>query len=125
MFTDVEDKLFAKEYEPKLEYPKERELEPDYIFDENLSVEENSDLVLEYNLRIEAKIEAYREAEYMLNEEFYFDMISVLVDKYSFSEKVAWLIYSRVYSESPNRSKQELINDVKDFADFIQTILND
>ena len=124
IFRDVENKLKEKEYEQKLEYPKKGKLNSNHVFDENLSVKQNRKMVEEYNQKIDKEKEAYREEGYRLRNEFYDDILNVLMDEYSFSQKIATIVLNRANTEYSHCSREEFISQVEDLADFTQKLLN-
>lgn len=122
---DVRKKLSNKDYENKLPYPSSSGLLKDtYVFDENLSVKANKEMVEKHNDEIKNKKKEYKEETDRLNEEFDSDVTNAIMNDYRFSEEIAQKVFSIAYREGHSSGRYEFLNWVETFGDFASDILN-
>lgn len=114
-------------YTNNLEYPsrsKFKKLRTDYVFDENLSVKKNREMVLKHNEEIESLYAKYETETNRINDIFYSDLIKALKNNYSFNDKICEKIFAKAYQDAHSEGKYSIIQKVEEYADFIDEILN-
>lgn len=94
-----------------------------YVFDENLTVKENRELVTKHN-------EEYRKEAKQLNKEnvrklnlFTEDVVEYIVDEYHFNKAQAKSIEQKVYSKY-NDSMYDYFGTIDEVCDWIREILD-
>lgn len=125
-FTKIIQNLQEGIYDNKLEYPsrnKFKKLDLNYVFDENLSVKNNREKVLEHNAKIELIYSKYKDETIRVNDLFFGDIILALKNQYGFNEKVSEKIYHHAYSIGHSSGKHEVVQEVLECADFVEDIL--
>lgn len=84
-------------YKPEQPFPKR--LAFDYIFDENLSVKRNRELVEEHNQKVDALKKEQNEKQAAMCQKLTEDVIKYILEAYSLNRRQAELVESYVYKE--------------------------
>lgn len=71
----------------------------DHIFDENLSVKKNREMVLAHNLKAEKIEQESRKKSSKLSQKFYHDIIYYIMHEYHLNKEQAELVETYVHSE--------------------------
>lgn len=127
-FEQITRNLNNDVYENVKEYPstlnaKYKKLKPDYVFDENLSVKENREMVKKHNEEIQNyTIEYYKETE-RVRELFHNDVVQALQDVYSFNKETSEKIYSKAYSDEHSSGRYAVSIRAEEYADFLEEVL--
>ena len=108
----------GKYHVPEEMYVHEKKLPDDYIFDEDLSVKQNREMVHNYNNSIDIRKKAYRDEANRLSRQLTEDVINYLMDEYGFIRKQAEKIESRAY-EKYHSCMSDYFSGVDDLAEFI------
>ena len=108
----IREKYNNREYSHNIEYGKK--LPENYVFDEELSVRRNREMVEEHNARVEAeKKEAYaKQAE--LEKKLTHDVCRYITENYDISYELAVKIQQFCYTEKHH--------DMYEYFDYIDTI---
>lgn len=123
----IKERISQNYYENKLEYPSFKthsKLKEDYVFNENLSVKKNKEMVIEHNNKIDQLKKKYKDETIKLEELFYNELILALKNEYNFNEKICQKIYSKSYKDNHSYGKLEVLNDIEELSDFVYEILN-
>lgn len=100
-----------------------RRLSADYIFDEDLSVKRNREMVIEHNQKVdEARIRRQQkqgELDCQLKE----DVITYIKENYNLTDKQARIVEQRVYCDH-HSFMCDYFSYIDTFADFADTIAN-
>lgn len=117
----IRDKYNNGEY--RCVRPLLRSFAPNHIFDENLSVRRNREMVEEHNRNVEAQMREYREKDAALHRQLREDVVGYIWNEYDLNEKqaraVEWFAYDKGHS-----SMYDYFSYVDEFADFAEDIVN-
>ena len=97
-----------------------RKVAADHIFDEELSVRKNREMVEEYNRDVEAHNKEITQKKNELFRKFTEDVIAYLMGSYNFSREVATKIEGQAYSD-----KHSCISDYLYYVDELGDIVYD
>lgn len=128
-FEKLMRNIRSRVYENKMEYPsrffnsKYQKLSLDYIFDKNLSIEENRKMVLKHNDNIDYLVLNYQVQTDRLNDIFFDDVIDSIEDKYGFNEEICREIYDKADAYCYNETKYDIAQLAEEYADFAYEIL--
>lgn len=76
-----------------------RKVKEGYVFDENLSVKRNREMVTEHNQKIDDMLKEKRNNQAKLNKQLTDDVVTYIVDSYNISEEQARIVEKFVYME--------------------------
>ena len=76
-----------------------RKVKEGYVFDENLSVKRNREMVAEHNQKIDDMLKEKRNNQAKLNKQLTDDVVTYIVDSYNISEEQARIVEKFVYTE--------------------------
>lgn len=76
-----------------------RKVKEGYVFDENLSVKRNREMVAEHNQKIDDMLKEKRNNQAKLNKQLTDDVVTYIVDSYNISEEQARIVEKFVYME--------------------------
>lgn len=98
-------------------------LPTDYIFDENLSVKRNREMVIEHNDQVKhfKQVKQAKQAE--LNRKLTEDVVAYIVDAYGLTEAQARTVEHFVYSEH-HAFMCDYFSYIDTFADFADDLIN-
>ena len=98
-------------------------LMPDHIFDEDLSVKRNREMVVEHNQRVDElkAIKSERQAE--LNKKLTEDVVEYIKEYYNLSDKQARIVEQWVYREH-HSFMYDYFQYVDTFAEFADDLVN-
>lgn len=94
---DIRDRWNNGEYTVHMDIS--RKLPDGYIFDEDLSVKRNRELVAQHNLRVDELLAEKRARQNELDCKFYQNIIEYLKETYKLSEEQAKAVNNLAYSE--------------------------
>lgn len=95
----------------------------DYIFDEELSVKRNRELVEEHNSRVEDLKRRKRAGQEDLNRQLTYDVVEYIKENYNLTETQARLVEMFVYREH-HSFMCDYFSYIDTFADFADDIVN-
>lgn len=94
---EIKAKYDNGDYSYKVNIPKK--VKPDHVFDEELSVKRNRELVIEHNDDIDKMWRNRTEKQNELNTQFTNDVVDYIMAYYSLTEKQARILENFVYQE--------------------------
>jgi hypothetical protein len=100
-----------------------KKLPADYIFDEELSVKCNRELVIEHNQRSDEIARANRAGQAALYKQLHDDIIEYLKDSYGFTDRQAHIIESFTYAEK-HSFMSDYFSGIDTFAEFAEQVLS-
>ena len=130
MYKDIED--IRKDYNNgkyTASYPKDNngaavvKLSSDYIFDEELSVKRNRELVEEHNQKVAEIRDLKRQKQLELNKKLTEDVVEYIVESYNLTYKQARMVESRVYSDY-HSCMCDYFSCIDTFAEFADDLVN-
>lgn len=100
-----------------------RHLPADYVFDENLSVKRNREMVIEHNDRVEhfKRVKQAKQAE--LDRKLTEDVVAYIVDAYDLTEAQARIVEMFVYREK-HSFMCDYFSYIDTFAEFADDVIN-
>ena len=101
----------------------DKQLSEDYIFDENLSVKRNRELVKEHNDEVERFKRIKRDKQADLDRQLTEDVIAYIKENYDLTEAQARLVEMFVYRER-HSSMCDYFSSIDTFAEFADDIAN-
>lgn len=93
-----------------------------HVFDENLSVKRNREMVQEWNENVDATVKAHRERQGALYQKFTNDVVNYLMGVYGFNELQARKIEGYVYAEK-HSFMSDYFGFLDEFADVVSEII--
>lgn len=81
-----------------MKYPNTKKYSENHIFDEDKSVKRNKEMVLQKNDEIAKQIKEYKVEKNRLHTLFREDIMKSLVKYYNVNEKIAEVIYNKIYN---------------------------
>lgn len=93
-----------------------------YVFDEELSVKRNRELVAEHNQKVVDINNKKREKQKELNKKLTEDVVTYIKENYSLSDKQARLVEERVYDEY-HSCMYDYFTKIDTFADFADDLI--
>jgi hypothetical protein len=109
------------EYTYKVDIPKK--VKPDHIFDEELSVRRNRELVQEHNDNVDQLQRDKNRKQRDLNEQFTKDVVEYIMAFYNLTEKQAKILENFVYDEH-HSYMGDYFTYIDTFADFADNLVN-
>ena len=98
-------------------------LPEDYVFDENLSVKRNRELIKEHNDEVERFMLIKREKQADLYRKLTEDVVSYIMENYALTEAQARIVEMWVYNEK-HSFMCDYFSYIDTFAEFADTIAN-
>lgn len=100
-----------------------RRLPADYVFDENLSVKRNREMVIEHNDQVEhfKRVKQAKQAE--LDRKLTEDVVAYIVDAYGLTEAQARIVEMFVYREK-HSFMCDYFSYIDTFAEFADDVIN-
>lgn len=122
-FNQIKRKYDAGEY--KAEKPSIFKLRENYVFDEDLSVRKNRELVEEHNQRVYAAWREYNANEGIAKQKLEDDLIEAIIQcsEIDIKKETAKVIYDFAYREYHSGGLSEIITGLYDVIDFAKNIL--
>ena len=126
--TDIQENYSTGKYTIAYNYPGEfpneamTELPADYVFDENLSVKRNREMVIEHNDKVEQYKKLKREKQSELDRKLTEDVISYIIENYELTPVQARLVELWVYNEKHHYMNDYFAN-IDIFAEFAEDLL--
>ena len=100
-----------------------KKLPANHIFDENISVKRNRDMVQKHNENVQKLKEEKRKQNHILAKKVSADVVDYLVGEYGFeksqAEKLEDFVYNKCHSHMP-----DYFAEIDEFADVVADILN-
>jgi len=132
MYKDIED--IRKDYDTGkysvgYHYPGEfteeilTRLPENYVFDEELSVKRNREMVEEHNQRVEEARALKRQKQLELNEKLTEDVVEYILENYNLTNKQARIVERWVYREK-HSFMCDYFSYIDTFAEFADDIVN-
>ena len=119
--SEIRGKYNAGDYYYRVEIPTKVPL--DYVFDEELSVKRNRELVIEHNEKVDQmrqkKIAQQRELDQKLTN----DVVEYIMAYYDLTERQARILENFVYREY-HSCMGDYFSNIDTFADFAHEIVN-
>lgn len=98
-------------------------VKPDHVFDEELSVKRNRELVQEHNDNVDRLWRYKTKIQSELNERLTYDVVIYLVESYGFTECQAKIIENFVYQQY-HSSMSDYFGYIDTFANFADDLIN-
>jgi hypothetical protein len=118
--NEIEDAYWNGDYSYKMQIPER--LNPLYIFDENLSVKQNREMVLEHNKRVE---DMYREKMIKSNElacKLTNDVVAYIMNTYDMNENQSRLVERYVYNRE-HAFMSGYFSAIDEVAEMVESVL--
>lgn len=124
-YDDVRQKLKDGEYDCKVKYPS-REDFPKYpenhVFDENLSVKANREMIATENAKYDNAFRGYRVSQAAAEKRFNDDLNAAIMND-GVSLKTAEMIFGRAYEDGHSGGMDEVINGAECLTNFALDII--
>ena len=108
-------------YTYKADIPKK--VKPDHIFDEELSVKRNRELVQEHNDNVDRLWRYQTRIQGELNERLTYDVVVYMMENYSLTERRAKIVENFVYQHY-HSSMNDYFGYIDTFAELAESLLN-
>jgi hypothetical protein len=95
--ANIRSKFNNGEYTVKMDIP--NKVPENYVFDEDLSVKRNKEMVLEHNRKVDEMRKQKNDQQTELSRQFTYDVIQHILNSYDVSETQARIIEAFVYNE--------------------------
>lgn len=124
----IRDNYNTGKYSVGYNYPGEakeadlKKLPQDYIFDENLSVKRNREMVIEHNDRVETLRARKKSLQADLDRRLTEDVVDYITENYNLSRAQARIVEMLVYQEK-HAFMCEYFSYVDTFAEFAETVI--
>lgn len=122
---DIND--IAKKYDKGLYMASSKSIPPKvsqfHIFDENLSVKQNHEMVAEHNNMVDELRKENSKKQSELNRQLETDIIDYIVDNYNLSRQQASTVESFVYREK-HAFMCDYFAAIDEYAEFAETLIN-
>lgn len=119
----IRGKINNNEYRSKIEYPKEKKLNENHIFDENQTVKWNRDEVNRYNESIDKQLQEYDNSEHSGNNNFQEDVIAYLIEEYGFNKEMASKVFYKAYEDGHSCGYSEVLTYAMDYGEFVDEVI--
>lgn len=119
---DVYNNYQNNAYRNTDDYPKGRSLPDTHVFNEELSVKANRELVKEHNLNLQATRDAYRAKSGELEIKLRADAVAALMCEYDLTQNQAELVDSFAFQEK-HSSTSDYIQSLYEYGDLAQSLL--
>ena len=105
------------------EMPNLTKLPSDYVFDEDLSVKRNREMVEEYNQNIDRQRTAKREKQAELDRQLTEDVVNYIKEYYNLTDRQARLVESWTYQEK-HACMCDYFSSIDTFAEFADDLVS-
>lgn len=95
----------------------------DFVFDENLSVKRNRELVVEHNQKVDEIRKKVHKKQNQLNQQFTEDIVNYITASYNLNEAQARIVERFVYGEH-HSAMCDYFSYVDIFAEFANQLIN-
>lgn len=95
----------------------------DYVFDENLSVKRNHELVVEHNQKVDELRKEARKKQNQLNQQLTEDVVDYITDSYNLNEMQARIVEHFTYNEK-HAFMCDYFSYIDIFAEFADQLIN-
>lgn len=116
--SEICEKYNNGDYTCHIEIP--AKLKDGYVFDENLSVKRNREMVVEYNKEIDEARKENNRKQAELYKQFTNDIVEYILDSYDMSEEQARIVERFVYNE-----KHSFMCDYFSYIDEVAYMVED
>ena len=126
---DIRDNYNSGKYSVGYNYPGEfpeeamKKLPSDYVFDEDLSVKRNREMIVEHNDKVEQLKARKRALQMELDRKRAEDVVKYIVEYYDLTEVQARIVEMWVYGEK-HSFMCDYFNSIDTFAEFADAIVN-
>jgi hypothetical protein len=98
-----------------------RKYPEDYVFDEELTVKRNREMVIEHNQKVDQLRKEERERQLELDKQLTSDVINYIKENYELNDKQAAIVESYVYQEK-HSFMCDYFSCIDSFAEFAESI---
>lgn len=120
--NEIRDRFHAGYYDCKIDIP--QKLPDNYVFDENLSVKRNREMVLEHNQTVENLKRSRVQKQAELEKQQRDDVVGYLLLNYFFNEKQARIVESYTYAQY-HYCIYEYLSNIDDVAQFAEKLISE
>lgn len=117
---EIKSRYNNGKYSCKIKFP--YNVPRDHIFDEELSVRRNREMVEEYNRKAEDARKEYHAKVCELNRKLTDDVITYIVSAYNITKNQAHIIEEYAYDH--RNSMNEYFDSIDEIADMVEKVLN-
>lgn len=117
---EIRNKYNNGDYTYKVELPEK--VNESHVFDENLSVKQNREMVIEYNANVSKIRQDYIRKNTELFAEMRTDVIEYIMCEYGFAENVSKIIESHVYIEE-HSCMSDYFSSIDTYCEFVCDII--
>lgn len=117
---EIRNKYNNGDYTYKVELPEK--VNESHIFDENLSVKQNREMVIEHNANVSKIRQDYIRKNTELFTEMRTDVIKYIMCEYGFAENVSKTIESHVYIEE-HSCMSDYFSSIDTYCEFVEDII--
>lgn len=118
--ADIRSKFNNGGYTVKMDIP--NKVAETYVFDEELSVKKNKEMVLEHNRKVDEMRKQRDNLQTELSRQFTYDVIQHILNSYDVSETQARIIEAFVYNER-HSSMTDYFGYIDTLCDMIEEVL--
>lgn len=122
--NDLKENYKLGVYKFDVKRPNTKILKDTYVFDEDLSVKKNKEMVKEHNEKAKRLEKEYWDGYHAKINEFTEDFITVIQKEINTNREKADKIYSYIYREHHSAGYREMIYYAEDIIELIKEILN-
>ena len=119
--NEIRAKYDAGDYTDKTPIPKK--ISEHHVFDEELSIKRNRELIKEHNEKVDKLREEAQKKQNMLHWQLTDDVIKYITDNYNLSEPQARAVERFVYQEH-HAFMCDYFSNIDTFADFASELIN-
>jgi hypothetical protein len=121
--SDIREWYDLGKYRAKFDDELIKKLPPDYVFDENLSVKRNREMVVEHNAKVDMQRAERSTKQAELDRKLTSDVVSYIKEYYDLNERQAQMVESWVYREK-HAFMSDYFANIDTFAEFAYDLLN-
>ena len=121
--NDIRQLYNNGEYTVKYDIGSNCKLPDTHIFDEELSVKRNREMVVEHNQKIDELKATQRQKQFELDKALTEDVVSYIKENYELTDKQARIVEQWVYREH-HSFMCDYFSYIDTFADFAERLLN-
>lgn len=118
---EIKKGFYEGEYAVKIQVP--QKLGKDYVFDENISVKKNKEMIERYNRMVDEKIKERQDQCVALSRKLTNDVVAYIVGTYNMNEAQARIVEGHAYAEK-HSYMGDYFSYIDDLASFVETVLN-
>lgn len=120
---DLRDNYREGYYDFKETMPVGKKLADDYVFDENLSVKKNREMIKLHNEKILKAKDEYWDRYYKSIADFNSDFKVAIKKELNINEEKANVIFNYIYNEKHSSGYYDMINYAFDFLELLSKLL--